>query len=296
MPEGLLDLVVVYAIRVIGVIVIFLLALAIGTWAKRKTRKKLEESSSFDRTLSKFLSNLVYYAILVFAGLACLNLFGIDVTSFVAILAAAGFAVGLAFQGTLSNFAAGVMLLIFRPFGVGDKVSVGGETGVVDEIGLFSTTLDTPDNRRLIMPNSSIYGETIENVTHHDTRRVDVAVGTDYDADIASTREVLLDAAAQVEGRLRDQEPVAYLNELGGSSINWSVRVWSTTNDYWDVRARLTQAVKNALDSAEIGIPYPNMDVHLDGALDENGHASDGHAQPSASSERSEARRGDRPA
>lgn len=277
MSPELLNTIIFYAIRVVGVIVILVLALAVAKWAWKRTRQRLGESPRSDATLTKFAANLVYYAILVFAALACLNLFGIDVTSFVAVLAAAGFAVGLAFQGTLSNFAAGVMLLVFRPFTVGDKVSVAGVTGTVDEIGLFSSTLDTPDNRRFIVPNSEIYGSTIENITYHNTRRVDVAVGTDYDADLEATREELERVAQSIEGALSDPAPQVYLDELGGSSINWSVRVWAMTDDYWGVRERLMNAVKNALDGAQIGIPYPNMDVHIDGILGVPG--SDGSSQ-----------------
>lgn len=277
MSPELLNTIIFYAIRVVGVIVILVLAFAVAKWAWKRTRQRLGESPRSDATLTKFTANLVYYAILVFAVLACLNLFGIDVTSFVAVLAAAGFAVGLAFQGTLSNFAAGVMLLVFRPFTVGDKVLVAGVTGTVDEIGLFSSTLDTPDNRRFIVPNSEIYGSTIENITYHNTRRVDVAVGTDYDADLEATREELERVAQNIEGARSDPAPQVYLDELGGSSVNWSVRVWAMTDDYWSVRERLTNAIKNALDGAQIGIPYPNMDVHIDGTLGVPG--SDGSSQ-----------------
>lgn len=271
MSPELLDTIVQYAIRVVGVIVILIVAFAVAKWLRRKVTSRLDRSPRSDETLNKFLSNLVYYAVVIFGVLACLNLFGIDVTSFVAILAAAGFAIGLAFQGTLSNFAAGVMLLAFRPFKVGDVVTVAGTTGKVEEIGLFTTLLDTPDNRRFIIPNSEIAGATIENLTFHDRRRVDVSVGTDYDADLAETRQVLERVVPQVEGVLSDPAPQVYLGELGGSSINWSVRGWSTPGDYWAVKERLAQAVKDALDDAGIGIPYPQMDVHLDGGLEHDG-------------------------
>lgn len=268
MSPELLDTVIAYGTRVVGVVLLLLAAFTVGKWARRKTYRRLERSPRTDPTLNKFLAGLAYYAIVGFALLASMNLFGIDVTSFVAVLAAAGFAVGLAFQGSLSNFAAGVMLLVFRPFGVDDKVSVAGVTGTVDEVGLFTSTLDTPDNRRFIVPNSEIFGSTIENYSYHDSRRVDVAVGTDYEADLGATRSVLETAAASVEGRLEEPEPQIYLDELGGSSINWSVRVWAPTEEYWGVRERLTRRVKDALDDAGIGIPYPNMDVHVDGWLE----------------------------
>lgn len=265
-PETL-DLVVDYGIRVLGVVVLLVLAFSIGKWARRKTYRRLEATPRSDPTLNKFLASVAYYVVVGFAVLACLNLFGIDVTSFVAVLAAAGFAVGLAFQGSLSNFAAGVMLLVFRPFGVGDKVSVAGVTGSVHEIGLFTTTMDSPDNRRFVVPNSEIFGSTIENHSHHDTRRVDVAVGTGYGADLGETRSVLESAVRGVDGTRDEPEPQVYLDELGGSSVDWSVRVWADTGDYWGVKEDLTREVKEALDEAGIDIPYPNMDVHVDGAL-----------------------------
>src|SRR5699024_4729104 len=176
---------------------------------------------------------------------------------------AAAFAVGLAFQGTLSNFAAGIMLLFFRPFKAGDAVEVATVSGSVVEIGLFSTILDTPDNRRIIVPNSTIYGSAIENKPYHNRRRVDISMGTDYDSDLQHVRATLEKTAAGIADRLDNPSPVVYLNELGGSSINWSVRVWSKTSDYWAVRERLTDAIKNNLDGAEIGMPYPQMDVHV---------------------------------
>lgn len=159
------------------------------------------------------------------------------------------------------------MLLVFRPFKVGDVVSVAGITAKVVEIELFTTLFDTPDNRRIIVPNGQIFGSTIENITFHETRRVDVNVGTDYGADLKETRAVLERVAANVEGGLDDPAPQIYLTELAGSSINWAVRVWAQTPDYWAVRERITDEIKDALDDAEIGIPFPQMDVHLDGIL-----------------------------
>ena len=280
MSPELVNTLIGYALRVVAVIVVLIVAFAVAKWARKKTRQRLEKSPRMDLTLSRFFAKLVYYAILLFAVLACLTYIGFDVTSLVAVLAAAGFAVGLAFQGSLSNFAAGIMLLVFRPFKVGDTVEVADVTGKVHEIELFTTVLDTPDNRRIIVPNGEIYGSTIENKTFHPIRRVDVAVGTDYDTDLQDTRETLERTAREVEGGLEDPAPVVYLDELGGSAIGWSVRVWSKTSDYWDVRERLTNAIKGALDGAEIGMPYPQMDIHLDGALE--GQRTDGHSQAEA--------------
>lgn len=249
--------------NVLGAIVLIIATFVVAGWAGRAARKAVDRSK-LDPTLSQFFASLARYAVLVLGGLAVLSVFGISVASFAAILAAAGFAVGLALQGTLSHFAAGVMLLLFRPFKVGDVVSVGGVTGKVDAIGLFTTTLDTVDNRRLIVPNGEISGSTIENITHHPTRRVDVNVGTDYGADLRATRAVLEGVAGSVEGGLADPAPQVYLLELGGSSIDWAVRVWAKTEDYWAVRERLTGDIKVALDAQSIGIPFPQMDVHLD--------------------------------
>lgn len=248
---------------VLKAIVLIIFVLFIARWI-RKVVIKAATRASVEITLAKFFGNMARWALLLLGGIAILQTFGIDTTSFAALVAAMGFAVGMALSGTMGNFASGVMLLIFRPFKVGDVVCVAGITGKVTEIDLFSTAFDAPDNRRIIVPNGGIFGSTIENITHHDTRRVDVAVGTDYSADLDKTREVLMAAATAVAGRLGDQDPVVYLKELGGSSIDWSVRVWSMTTDYGTVRQQLIREIKIALDSAGIGIPFPQMDVHMD--------------------------------
>ena len=259
--------------NVVGALILLLLTFLVAGWAKRTTRRTAERTD-LDPTLGAFFASLARYTVLVLGGLAVLGLFGISVASFAALLAAAGFAVGLALQGTLSHFAAGVMLLIFRPFGVGDRVSAADTTGSVVELGLFATLFDTPDNRRIIVPNGAIFGSTIENHTHHDTRRVDVSVGTAYDADLAATRSVLEAVAGRVEGGLDTPAPQVYLSELGASSIDWAVRVWTNTPDYWAVRERLTHQLKEALDTEGIGIPYPQMDVHVDNVAPSNGEAA----------------------
>jgi small conductance mechanosensitive channel len=256
-----------------GALLLLILTFIVAGWAKRATRAGVERAN-LDPTLSRFFGSLARYTVLILGGLAILGIFGVSVASFAAILAAAGFAMGLALQGTLSHFAAGIMLLLFRPFGVGDKVSAADITGKVVEIGLFTTLFDTSDNLRIIVPNSAIFGSTIENHTHHDTRRVDVAVGTDYEADLQTTRSILEEVAASVEGGMTDPAPQVYLSELGASSIDWAVRVWSQTPEYWDVRERLTTQLKEALDAQDIGIPYPQMDVHLDTFAPSNGEPS----------------------
>ncbi|RNC80550.1 MAG: mechanosensitive ion channel family protein [Phycisphaera sp.] len=255
-----------YGLPTVKAIILIIAVLIISKWVGGMITR-ICRKSNVDETLARFFGNMGKYAIMVLGGLAVLSTFGIDTTSFAAVIAAAGFAVGMAMSGLLGNFAAGIMLLIFRPFKIGDVVSAGGVTAKVEAIELFTTVFTTPDNRKIIVPNGDIYGGTIENITHHDTRRVDVAVGTDYSADLDKTREVLMGAAKKIEGVLGDPEPVIYLSELGGSSIDWSVRVWAATADYWAVREKLTRQVKYDLDEAGIGIPFPQMDVHIDGAV-----------------------------
>ena len=251
-----------YGVKILGVIALLALAWIVASWGSRSTLKGLRRAH-IDETLSKFTAKMVKWMILLFAVLGCLGLFGVSVTSFAAVLAASAFAIGLAFQGSLSNFSAGVMLLVFRPFKVGDVISVAGHTGKVDEIALFTTTMDTADNRRLIIPNSSVFGSTIENITHHPVRRVDVSVGTDYAADLDTTREILTQAARKVPDQVPDREVQVVLGELGASSVDWSVRVWVETSNYWSTKEALTRSVKNALDEADISIPFPQMDVHV---------------------------------
>ena len=249
--------------KIIGAILLLFVAWIVAKWLGKRVTKTI--GLKLDQTIASFMGSLVKYGILSMALLGCLRIFGIETTSFVALIGAAGLAIGLALQGTLTNFSSGVMLLLFRPFKVGDVISAGGVTAKVAEIGMFTTQLDTADNRRMIVPNGDIYGSAIENITFHETRRVDVSVGTEYSANIGETRKVLLEAVTGIEGVLATPEQVAMLTELGGSSIDWSVRVWANTPDYWAVREKVTQAVKDTLDKAGIGIPFPQMDVHLDG-------------------------------
>ena len=264
-----------YAVQGVGVLLLLIVAWAVAGWARGAAAKALAKSQ-LDLTLQKFFSNFVRYMVLVAAVLACLGIFGIQTTSFAALIGAGGIAIGLAFQGSLSNFAAGVMLLTFRPFKSGDYIIAGGTAGTVDEIDLFTTQLNTPDNRRVIVPNSAIFGSTIENVSHHTTRRVDVNVGTDYSADLDATRKVLEGVIEREPSKLAEGAHQVYLLELGDSSIAWVVRVWVSAADYWAVRERLTRDIKYSLDQAGIGIPFPQMDLHVDGELASRA-ASAGH-------------------
>ena len=265
--DGTMQLFEAYLIPAVQVLLLLIIAFLGAKFIARiistPVRKRVDE------TLGRFVGKVVYYTIMITVLIAVLSKFGIQVTSFAAILASAGFAVGMAFQGTLGNFASGIMLLVFRPFKVGDVINAAGVTAKVNEIDLFTTTLDTPDNRRIIVPNSAITVATIENISHHQERRVDVEVGCDYSADIRQTRSVLETAAESLQNKMIVGDGRGYqvvLGALGDSAVNWTVRFWTSSDNYWGVKEELTEAVKNKLDDAGIGIPYPQMDVHLPAA------------------------------
>lgn len=245
-----------FALRLVGVAALVFVGYVTANWAGRAITHSLQRSK-IDLTLAKFFGRAARWGVLGLVALAALGLFGIETSSFAVVLGAAGLAIGLAFQGTLSNFASGVMLLVFRPFKVGDAVAVAGVTGVVDEIQIFTTAIDTFDNRRFIIPNSSIFGTTIENMTYHDMRRVEVSVGTDYAADLGATRDILEQAARQVEGRAPERDIAVVLDSLSDSRVNWSVRVWAKTGDFGAVRQALTRDIKNALDHVSDDVPFP---------------------------------------
>ncbi|MCA9224301.1 MAG: mechanosensitive ion channel family protein [Planctomycetales bacterium] len=251
------------AMSAIGALLLLFVAWILAGWASRFVHAALTRAK-VDMTLTKFLSRFTRWLILLLAGLGCLGAFGIETTSFAAVIGAVSLAIGLAFQGSLSNFAAGVMLLVFRPFKVGDVVNVAGNLGKIDEIELFTTALDTFDNRRFIIPNSAIFGATIENISFHPRRRVEVPVGVCYSADIDATRAVLEQAAASVPLGLGDPAPAVLLMGLGASSVDWMVHVWANSADFGAVKQATIRAVKMALDEAGISIPFPQMDVHLD--------------------------------
>lgn len=248
--------------RVILFFIVLFAGWIVAAWAQRIVQRGLMRTQ-FDATLTTFVSGLTRWGILILVIIALLGYLGVATASFAAVIGAAGLAIGLAFQGSLSNFAAGTMLLLFRPFKVGDFVTAGGETGIVYGIDLFVTKLDTLDHRRIIVPNSSIVSNVITNITHHPVRRVDVPVGTAYEADLERVRQVLETVPARVQGALTDPAPQIFLAELGESSINWTVRVWCNTPEYWDVWQRTTHETKKRLDEAGISIPFPQRDVHL---------------------------------
>jgi small conductance mechanosensitive channel len=250
-----------YAALGLGVIFIgYLIAKYVSRVVSRPICRRVDE------TLGRFIGKVVFYGIMVGVVGSVLSKLGAPLGGLAAMLAAAGFAIGLAFQGTLSNFASGVLMLVFRPFKVGDFIIAGGVSGKVNEIDLFSTRLDTSDNRRLIVPNSSISGGPIENVSFHTHRRIEVVVGVDYGADMDQTRAAIEAAAATfaaetIQGDGRGSTVV--LSNLGASSVDWKVRMWVAADDYWSLLESLTCEVKRQLDAAKIGIPFPQLDVHL---------------------------------
>jgi small conductance mechanosensitive channel len=251
-----------YGLRAMFVVVLMIFAWTVSSWLSSTVEKGLKRVK-FDETLTLFLARLVRWGILFLTALSCLSYFGIETTSFAAVIGAAGLAVGLAFQGTLSNFAAGAMLLIFRPYKVGDTITSGNYQGTVAEIALFTTEIDTSDGRRIIIPNSAINGSVIENVTYHRLRQVAVPVGVAYDADIDATRTALERAVTMVPQAVREPKPDVVLVGLGDSAVTWMARVWATQADNSPAKQDLIRAVKMELDRAGIGIPFPQMDVHL---------------------------------
>jgi len=252
-----------YGSRVLFVILLMTLSWTLSSWVSTLVRNAMTRVK-FDETLTLFIARFVRWLILLLAGLMCLSYFGVETTSFAALIGAAGLAIGLAFQGTLSNFAAGSMLLIFRPYKVGDMVNVASYTGKVAEIELFTTAIDTTDNRRIIVPNSSIFGAVIENITYHAVRRADVAVGTAYSADIDQTRAILDRAVRSVALVVPAPAPEVVLTDLGSSSVNWQVRGWAKRESFGDAKQAIIRAVKMELDAARISIPFPQLDLHLD--------------------------------
>ena len=257
------SLLVPWGMKILGALAVLIVGRMVAG-SLRKTMARLMTRSDTDPTLGKFLSSLVYYLVLVVVAVAALSMIGIQMASVLTILATAGLAVGLALQGTLSNVAAGVMLLIFRPFRVGDLIEAGGgPTGVVESIGLFSTTLNTPDNIHIVVPNSAIYGGTIHNYTHHPNRRVDLVMGISYDDDLSLAVKTIGEVLEAEPRVLKDPAYQVAVAELADSSVNLVVRPWCAVEDYWGVRFDVTRAMKERLEAVGCSIPYPQQDVHM---------------------------------
>lgn len=226
--------------------------------------RKLLSRAKMDDILVDFICSISHAALVLFVIIAALDQLGVDTTSLVALLGAAGLAVGLAMKDSLANFAAGVMLIIFRPFKSGDFVEAGGTMGVVEKISIFSTTMRTGDNCEVIVPNGGIYGGTITNYSARETRRIDLVFGIGYGDDIGKARDIMLSILGADDRILKDPEPVVAVGELGASSVDFVVRPWVASGDYWVVRWELLEKIKLAFDAEGISIPYPQMDVHVE--------------------------------
>jgi len=265
-PQELLTtltgLVSAWGLRVVGAFAVLIVGRWISSAMRRASVRGLTRAKT-DPTLIPFLSGIVYYVALAVVVIAVLGLFGIETTSLVAVLGAAGLAIGLALQGTLSNFSSGVMLLVFRPFKKGDFVDVGGTKGTIHEVGIFTTVLNTPDNVRIIVPNSSIYGNTITNYSAYDTRRNDLVVGVSYGDDL-TVAEAVIRRVLESEERVLDDPPAQVaVAELGDSSVSFVVRPWCRSEDDWPLRFDLTRRLKEELEKGGCSIPFPQRDVHL---------------------------------
>lgn len=258
-----MGLITSYGLSVVGAIIILVVGFVIAGWVRERVKSALGRAKKVDETLRGFFSSLAYYAVVIFTVIAVLAQFGVQTTSFIAIVGAAGLAIGLALQGTLSNIAAGVMLLLFRPFKVGDYVEAGGLAGTVKDISLFVTELATPDNVQIIAPNSELWGTAIKNYSFHPTRRVDLVIGIAYEDEIDKALAAIVDEC-QKDSRVQgDPAPMAAVTDLGDSSVNFTVRVWCNAADYWALRFDLTKNLKNRMDAENISIPYPQRTVHM---------------------------------
>jgi small conductance mechanosensitive channel len=260
--ESGVEMVSAYGLNVLAALLIFV----IGRWVSRRITHlvvRLLRKNNVDETLVGFLENVFYYTLVILVVIAAASQLGVNTASLLTMVGAAGLAVGLALKDSLSNIASGVMLVLFRPFRVGDLVEAGGVTGKVQQIQIFNTVLNTPDNRRVIVPNGSITSDTITNVTANDTRRVDLVIGIGYDDDISRAKAIVADVLAASEGVLTDPAPVIAVHELADSSVNLVVRPWARVQDYWPVYWGLTEGIKVAFDREKISIPYPQRDLHM---------------------------------
>lgn len=261
--EGILNVYIIpWGINILIALVIYVIGKMIAKWVTELAKTAMGKAG-LDQMLVKFLANLLYGLLLAAVVLAALDRLGVNITSLMAIIGAAGLAVGLALKDSLSNFAAGVMIIIFRPFKIGDLINAGGALGVVDEIGMFCTLLHTGDNQRIIIPNSAVIGGNITNVNALGTRRVDMVIGISYDDDIGKARDIIMGILTADSRVLQDPAPAVAVSDLGDSSVNINVRPWVNADDYWAVRADVQEKVKVSLEAAGLSIPYPQQDVYM---------------------------------
>ena len=251
-----------FLIKAAIAIVIFVIGRFIAK-AIAKGIRKLMRAQEVDKILETFVSNLAYWALMIFVIIAAINQLGIATTSLIAIMGAAGLAIGLALQGSLSNFAAGVLIVMFRPYRVGDFVEAAGISGVVVQVQILTTVLKTGDNKQIVVPNAQIMGSIITNYSANDTRRVDMVVGVSYEDDIDKVRATIKELIAADERILSDPECLIAVAELADSSVNFNVRPWVKSADYWGVKFDLTEAIKKRFDKEGISFPFPQQDVHL---------------------------------
>lgn len=252
----------IYGIKIIVAIIV----LIVGRWIAKLLRgitQKVMTKRKLDSTIVSFVANLIYILLLTFVILAALGQLGIQTTSLIAVIGAAGLAIGLALQGSLANFAAGFLMIIFRPFKVGDYIEGAGVAGTVEEIQIFTTQLKTPDNRTIIIPNAKLTADNITNYTTKETRRVDLVVCIGYGDDIDNAKKVIAGLLAQDERILKDPPSTIGVIELADSSVNFVVRPWVKSEDYWNVYFDITENIKKRFDVEGISIPFPQQDVHL---------------------------------
>lgn len=256
------ELIATWGLKIVAALAIFILGRMVAGIIRGSVKRVLKRAE-FDATLAPFIANLAYTLVLLVVVYAALQTAGVPMNGFVAIIGAAGLAIALAFQGTLSNFSAGIMLLTFRPFKVGDFVDAGGTAGTVKEIGVFTTTLATPDNVKIIIPNSAVSGAIIKNFSANEDRRVDLVVGVGYDDDLNVAMDVINRVIRADSRILGDPAPVVAVDNMGASSVDFVVRPWVKGGDYWQVKWDLTKKLKEEIEAAGLSIPYPQTDVHL---------------------------------
>ncbi|MFO7576209.1 MAG: mechanosensitive ion channel [Pelovirga sp.] len=260
--DRIFELIQAYALPMVWALIIVIVGRIIARALSNATARAMTKGR-VDETLVRFSKNIVYTALMVFVILAALGKMGIETTSFAAIIAAVGLAIGLALQGTLGNFSSGVMLILFRPFRVGDFVEAGGVSGIIEEVQIFSTRMRSADNKEIIVPNGQIIGSTITNYSARETRRLDLVIGVSYSDDLKKVRAVLEDILAADERILTDPAPVIGVLALGESSIDFAVRPWVKTSDYWPLLFHLQETIKVRFDAEGISIPFPQRDVHV---------------------------------
>ncbi len=256
------ELIITYGTKIILAIVVYV----VGKWIAKMIAGLIERgmnAQSVDKIVSQFIRNITYYALLTMVVIAALGQLGVQTASFVAIVGAAGLAVGFALQGSLANFASGVLIIIFRPFKIGDYVEAGGAAGVVKEISIFSTIMHTPDNKTVIIANSGITGSNIINYSTQSTRRVDLTVGVSYSANLDQVRKELTQIISEDSRILAEPAVTIAVAELADSSVNFVVRPWVNSADYWGVFFDLNEKIKKRFDEVGIEIPFPQMDVHV---------------------------------